>query len=674
MILKEIKLKDFRCFFGEASIKISTDPKKNVTIIYADNGVGKTTILNALLWCFFETTTKRFEKQRDILNYDAVNLGRSTASVEVLFQHQGNEYTAKRNSQLTDSSDRLFYVVRHYDDGTQKTIDAPETFINTVIPRDMAPHFLFDGEHAEFLPGEDNRGNIRDAVRNILGCSLIERAIEDLTAASRYYRNCIPSKKGAEKVGELNDQCDEINKKIENLKKSVRCLIEKKKNTENQIKDIDEKLRNTRDAKDLQLNRDQFKKDLDAAKKLHAEYEKEAYKWLGENGRYVVSELITQNTLAVIEDREYRGQIPSPYNEEFVDEILRSNKCICGRPITESSPEYKKVENLKLSAANHAMRNRMIRVRSFLNKLTQGRNDATKKLLEAKSHVSKQNVLIEKYEMKIGEIRDKLKGIDSSDISEREGKRDSLSVDLETIEKDIFDNQVEIKSLEREISSINEQIKKFTKINTETEIIGYRMELCNKIIQIFEQELNVEESKAYEFLKSEIESILASTTRKQLRIAMTEDYQISLVSEENMPLPKSSGENQLLGLAFTCALTNFAKKREKLGGYRLLSGTIAPLILDSPFGQLDNIYRELTAAFVPKMARQVILLVSDSQSTNNLIDVMESHIGAEYLLVWHDKKSQDDNKSNHRLIKGRDYKVAVHDATFNGTVIQPIMN
>ena len=50
MILQEIRLSNFRCFHGEAHIRFSSDPEKNVTIIYAENGVGKTTLLNELLW------------------------------------------------------------------------------------------------------------------------------------------------------------------------------------------------------------------------------------------------------------------------------------------------------------------------------------------------------------------------------------------------------------------------------------------------------------------------------------------------------------------------------------------------------------------------------------------------------------------------------------------------
>ena len=61
---------------------------------------------------------------------------------------------------------------------------------------------------------------------------------------------------------------------------------------------------------------------------------------------------------------------------------------------------------------------------------------------------------------------------------------------------------------------------------------------------------------------------------------MSSDYSISLVNEAGTQMPKSSGENQLLGLAFTAALVEFAKIRENASDHRLLKGTVAPLVLD----------------------------------------------------------------------------------------------
>ena len=216
MILEEIRLTDFRCFYGKSAIKFSVDPDRNVTLIYAENGVGKTTLLNALLWCFSGETTDRFEKKEEILNYDANKEGRTTASVEVLFEHNGKDYIAKRFfvTGPQASTSRTFLVAR-IDEGSQIEIPTPDTFINTVIPRDMASHFLFDGEHAEVFLGESNRGSIRSAVRDILGCSLIETAILDLQAVSNQFRKQIPSTPATTQIAKLNSSIDTLATQIE---------------------------------------------------------------------------------------------------------------------------------------------------------------------------------------------------------------------------------------------------------------------------------------------------------------------------------------------------------------------------------------------------------------------------------------------------------------------------
>ena len=50
-------------------------------------------------------------------------------------------------------------------------------------------------------------------------------------------------------------------------------------------------------------------------------------------------------------------------------------------------------------------------------------------------------------------------------------------------------------------------------------------------------------------LRRQISKVLQATTRKNLRMKMPDGYNVSLVNEEGTQMPKSSGENQLLGLA-----------------------------------------------------------------------------------------------------------------------------
>ena len=53
MILESMTLENFRVFQGRQKIVFSKNPDKNVTIIHAENGFGKTTILKALHWGFY---------------------------------------------------------------------------------------------------------------------------------------------------------------------------------------------------------------------------------------------------------------------------------------------------------------------------------------------------------------------------------------------------------------------------------------------------------------------------------------------------------------------------------------------------------------------------------------------------------------------------------------------
>ena len=53
MKLSRIKMKNFRQFYGHQEITFSDDDEQNVTVVHAENGVGKTTLLNAVLWAMY---------------------------------------------------------------------------------------------------------------------------------------------------------------------------------------------------------------------------------------------------------------------------------------------------------------------------------------------------------------------------------------------------------------------------------------------------------------------------------------------------------------------------------------------------------------------------------------------------------------------------------------------
>ncbi len=674
MILDEIRLADFRCFYGKSAIRFSRDPDKNVTLIYAENGVGKTTLLNALLWCFYGETTERFEKKEDILNYDAKKNGKKKACVEVLFEHNDSDYIAKRFFDIGPRANKSrTFIVSRIDQGSQTDIPAPDTFINTVIPRDMASHFLFDGEHAEIFLGESNRASIKRAVRDILGCSLIETSISDLQAISNQFRKQIPSTPATIRIADLNSCVDKLTTQIKQDEEEVKRLQKKYQLTVTQINDIDEKLHNTSAAKELQLSRVSLEGQSKRTKKRRKEAVDEVYKWLGDDGRFIVSRKITEETFEFLDDKKHRGRIPSPYNEEFVKDILAEETCICGAHLEPGSLVAQKVAQLLDKAANQVVRDRIAKVRARLSSLKTERAKAPNRLTKAKERLSEADEELATIEAQLGEIHEKLKGIDFDDIASREKRREQLRQELPDINQRIGSLKTNIDKSENEIVQIDREINELTQQDDRTAIYGKRRKLCEAIKCNLESHLAEEESQAMQVLRKGIGKVLEATTHKDLTLRMTDDYVVSLVNDERLALPKSSGENQLLGLAFTAALVEFAKVRKNAKDYKLLPGTIAPLVLDSPFGQLDEEYRMTTAQFIPKMAPQLVLLLSRSQGSQEVLDALQGHVGAEYLLVRHNKGPIGDRKQENRYFKGEEFKTAIFDSTFDGTEVVEVI-
>jgi len=99
MKIEALMIKNFRQFLGEVSIEFSTDEVRNVTVIHGANGAGKTSLLNAFKWCFYEETD--FDTHNDhILNEAAIHKSDENALidllVEVKFTHQGERFRASR--------------------------------------------------------------------------------------------------------------------------------------------------------------------------------------------------------------------------------------------------------------------------------------------------------------------------------------------------------------------------------------------------------------------------------------------------------------------------------------------------------------------------------------------------------------------------------------------------
>jgi DNA sulfur modification protein DndD len=668
MWLEEITLKDFRCFYGEHILRLSTDEEKNVTLIHAENGVGKTTLLNAMLWCFYGTTTAKFERKHDLVNHDAAAAGRSSAFVEVLFEHNNSRYRARRYAGSGTHGERVFTIMR-LDDGHSRQIDNPDSFISTVIPKTMIGHFLFDGEHAEVFLGEENRGSIRRAVQDILGCNLINTAIADLDDSLSYYRKQMPKTKASASITTLSQAIESIENQIAAAKTAIENLKLDADAVNQQIADIDDKLRNSAAAKELQRRREGVERQLAGARKRAKDGQDEVLKWLGDHGRFLVSNKITDQTYDHLQAQENKGGIPSPYNEEFVRDLLELEKCICGADLKPGTDPYEHVASRLHKAANATLRSRLNGIRATISQLKSEREKAPGRLDAANKRLVAARGDITAAEAELGEISEKLQGIDFDEIALRETKRNALRTKLTEIERSIGAMGSRISAAESDKAAKQTELKRQAEEDDGARIFVKRHSVCELLKVRLAKELEEEEEEARRMLRLGIGRVLQATSRKTFKLRLSDEYAVSLVNEAGTQLPKSSGENQLLGLAFTAALVEFAKLRQNAQDHRLLRGTVAPLVLDSPFGQLDDSYRQTTGEYVPRMASQVVLMVSGSQAGGGAIDALRERIGKELILVRTNKGPRKEGASEFKHLHGKDYETTLFDQPADGTEI-----
>lgn len=199
-----------------------------------------------------------------------------------------------------------------------------------------------------------------------------------------------------------------------------------------------------------------------------------------------------------------------------------------------------------------------------------------------------------------------------------------------------------------------------------------RAQVAAALVSRLEARLRSEEESARASIEFDIGEIVKRFMRKPASVNLDRHYQLRLFDERGLEMAKSTGENQLLGLAFTGAIAKYVKEREKDDNDILLPGTVAPLVVDSPFGHLDEVYRGGVAELLPTLASQVILLVSTSQASAAVMNTIGAKVGQEYVLTRNNRSDGSGKQPEAIEIRGRTYDLTIYNSDIEGTRIMEV--
>jgi DNA sulfur modification protein DndD len=659
MQLHFVKLNNFRQFYGEQTIEFATKPEANLTVIHAENGVGKTTVLNALLWAFYEETTERFEEKDQILNFEAQKEGLTTASVSVRFEHEDEEYTVHRSLRLENGRSVTKVIAQKIEGGQSKPVEAVETFIASVLPPEMARYFFFDGEHAEVFAGARNQKIVAKAVRAMLGCEIADTAIADLKALASDFSREAGNVPGNEALERLNLQRARAEQTVTYNEAQIESLQREVEAWDGQLEKVEEYLRGAEGAKETHAAREAAGREQKNIVTDIAAAESDVLKWIGGRAVTLIARRVSQETLSFVDEASLRGKIPEPYNEDFVKGLLKAEVCCCNRCLKPETPEYAAVMALLKKASNAEILGQVVRARSRVNQLKETAADAAKTLSDIQGRVGRLHERRMSIEQRLSALDKKMAEVQISEIAEREQARLELKRKIAKANQDIGSARLARDNAQRELDEHERTLEKLVSQNTRAQAFLARRDLARSGQERLVALLAEHERSAREQIERSINKVLSAVARRDYRFAFGDDFSMRLLFADGRPVPRSSGENQLMSLAFTVALIEYSRLRAKASGEILTPGTIAPLVLDSPFGQLDALYRGATARFVPSMAGQVILLVSSSQGDSLVMEALESHIGAQYVLVSENRGDRGEKPEDAIVLRGREYHASI---------------
>jgi DNA sulfur modification protein DndD len=267
MIIKEIKLHNFRIYKGENTINLTAKGKKNIFVISGRNGFGKTTFLMSLVWCLYgrqmqdvdDIYKKEIEDQGGYSKYISNSLNRLARTeddynfhVSIAFTNVNipevpcKEITIKRSyNAKTSVADEVEVFTDGYPSELAKEV-GQEIFIREfIMPIEIAKFFFFDAEKivslAEVSTPEQKK-KLSKAYSEVLGIKKYEDLKSELEGLQLKLRQDSAS---ASEKGQLKTLQAEVETCEEEIQENTQKIIEfkeRKSEKNKESRDIQEKL------------------------------------------------------------------------------------------------------------------------------------------------------------------------------------------------------------------------------------------------------------------------------------------------------------------------------------------------------------------------------------------------------------------------------------------------
>ena len=343
---------------------------------------------------------------------------------------------------------------------------------------------------------------------------------------------------------------------------------------------------------------------------------------------------------------------------QFIDDLLSNKQCICGRPLEEGSDSLVKVASYKSTANTDDIEDAFIKTSGSVSHMENERQNLIVRTKEFQKREKEIKEEIQKLHEEIDEIDKKFGGSDVEDIVKLETKREEAIDKIHEFSQKIGELKLKLDQDGEDLEEVRKKRKELAAKDMAASSIRQKLELAEEVKNITDALLDALSDSVRKELSKKVNETFRSILVKNYWAEISEDYTLQIFKKvgdyKHLVSDKSTGESQVSSLSFIGSIVALAKERhEQNAGY--YKGGVYPIVMDSPYGNLDPEYREKVAKYIPQLAEQVIVMATNSQWRGEVEDAVQAIKGKEYSLIYHTphKKSGDETKL---ILEDSDYE------------------
>lgn len=409
MRLLSVRVQNFK-LLTDVSVQFSTNSAKPLTVIRAENGSGKTSMLYALSWGFYGQDGLPDEARNSRLVATTCAAGEPVEiSVTVDFEHTDSEgvrtrYRLIRTAIETPAEGDDFHrvaqparLLRIEPGKGEKYVD--ESLINRFLPRSLQSIFFTDGDRVEkFITSTTTsrqQTQVHGAIRALLSLDSLRVLSKDLEAISSNARKAAAKAEGEDVSSKLSAY-ERANAEVENTKAKIEALAEQLAVMTQQRDAWDEELQHLRGLGDL----DRINSDLAAANRQYDRLQQQltnARRSLrdvvsGAHFSWAMGSETFEAGLKALESLSDQGIIPGT-SLYVLENRIELQQCICGETLDISDPEgLRRVEFMqKLLAEQKALSEASQRLTAIYHTTNHEVGRITAEIAEGKGFIESQH-------------------------------------------------------------------------------------------------------------------------------------------------------------------------------------------------------------------------------------------------------------------------------------------